>query len=281
MKSTFTQLFLTGWAAPLLLAVVAAGALVLGAALPTLPLLRLQLFQRRLSVLIGFSAGIMLATALHELIPEAMAHNAAHAMTGVGIGFLVLYTAERITHFHACRHRECELDTELNEEESACEHHANAPAHFGGHEHIHHFDTMALVGMSIHNIADGLTLAAAFSVTPVIGLMVVLAIVLHQSAVGVSLGAIMLRARRNHRRILLAAAGVASFIVLGVIFYHLVVPVGEASRGVVLGLAAGSFLYVASCDLLPHAHAEDEGWIVTASTLLGYAFVLVVGMLAG
>jgi hypothetical protein len=33
--------------------------------------------------------------------------------------------------------------------------------------------------------------------------------------------------------------------------------------------------------LLPHAHAEDEGWSVTASTLLGYAFVLVVGMLAG
>jgi len=26
---------------------------------------------------------------------------------------------------------------------------------------------------------------------------------------------------------------------------------------------------------------EDEGWSVTASTLLGYVFVLLVGMLAG
>jgi zinc and cadmium transporter len=269
MKSTFTQLFMLGWAMPLLLAILAAGALVLGAALPTTLSLRMHSFQHRLSLLIGFSAGIMLATALHELIPQAMEYNSAHAMTGVAIGFLVLYTAERITHFHACRHRDCEVEEEYP-------HHDHAD-----HEHIHHFDTMAMVGLSIHNIADGLSLAAAFAVSQVVGLIVVLAIVLHQSAVGVSLGAIMLKAKRSHRSIILASAAVASFIVLGVVFYHLVVPVSESARGVVLGLAAGSFLYVASCDLLPHAHAEDEGWSVTASTLLGYAFVLIVGMLAG
>ena len=266
MKSTFTQLFLLGWAMPLFLAILAAGALVLGAALPTTLSLRMHSFQHRLSLLIGFSAGIMLATALHELIPQAMEYNAAHAMTGVAIGFLVLYTAERITHFHACRHRDCEVEEE---------------GHHHDHEHVHHFDAMAMVGLSIHNIADGLSLAAAFAVSQVVGLIVVLAIVLHQSAVGVSLGAIMLKAKRSHRSIVLASIAVASFIVLGVIFYHLVVPVSESARGVVLGLAAGSFLYVAACDLLPHAHAEDEGWSVTASTLLGYAFVLVVGMLAG
>lgn len=272
MSNTFIHPFAAGWLAPFILAVVAAGALVLGAALPTTPLLRLHSFQHRLSLLIGFSAGIMLATALHELIPEAMEYNAAHAMTGVAIGFLVLYTAERITHFHACRHRDCEIAEETQD---------HVHGHAGGHEHIHHFDTMAMVGLSIHNLADGLSLAAAFSVSKVVGLMVVLAIVLHQGAVGVSLGAIMLKAKRNHQRIILAAAGVASFIVLGVVFYHMVVPVGEAARGIVLGLAAGSFLYVAACDLLPHAHAEDEGWSVTASTLLGYAFVLVMERLMG
>lgn len=271
MKSTFTQLFLLGWAMPLFLAIVAAGALVLGAALPTTLSLRMQSFQQRLSLLIGFSAGIMLATALHELIPQAIEYNAAHAMTGVAIGFLVLYTAERITHFHTCRHRDCEVE---EEEEDHHHNHAN-------HEHVHHFDAMAMVGLSIHNIADGLSLAAAFAVSQIVGLMVVLAIVLHQSAVGVSLGAIMLKAKRSHRSIILASAAVASFIVLGVVFYHVVVPVSESARGVVLGLAAGSFLYVAACDLLPHAHDEDEGWSVTASTLLGYAFVLTVGMIAG
>lgn len=263
------QHFSPNWAIPLILAIAAAGALVVGAALPTTLSLRLHSFQHRLSLLIGFSAGLMLATALHELIPQAISQNAAHAMTGVALGFLLLYTAERITHFHACRHRDCEIDED--------DHHHDHE----GHEHVHHFDIMAMVGLSIHNIADGLSLAAAFSVSQVVGLIVVLAIVLHQSAVGVSLGAIMLKAKRDHRRIVLTAACVASFIVLGVAFYHLVVPVSQASRGVVLGLAAGSFLYVAACDLLPHAHAEDEGWTVTASTLLGYAFVLIVGMLAG
>ena len=272
MQSTFTQLFLLGWAMPLILAILAAGSLVLGAALPTTLSLRLHSFQKGLSLLIGFSAGLMLATALHELIPEAIEHNAAHAMTGVAVGFLVLYTAERITHFHACRHRDCDVEDEIE----GHHHHDH-----DGHEHVHHFDTMAMVGLSIHNIADGLSLAAAFAVSQVVGLIVVLAIVLHQTAVGVSLGAIMLKARRSHRSIILASAIVASFIVVGVVFYHLVVPVSESARGVVLGLAAGSFLYVAACDLLPHAHDEDEGWSVTASTLAGYAFVLIVGSVAG
>lgn len=271
MQSTFTQLFLLGWAMPLFLAILAAGSLVLGAALPTGLSVRLHSFQQGLSLLIGFSAGIMLATALHELIPEAIEHNGAHAMTGVAIGFLVLYTAERLTHFHACRHRDCDVEAESED------HHHN----HDGHEHVHHFDTMAMAGLSIHNIADGLSLAAALAVSQVVGLIVVLAIILHQTAVGVSLGAIMLKAKRSHRSIIVASTVVASFIVLGVVFYHLVIPVNEAARGIVLGLAAGSFLYVAACDLLPHAHDEDEGWSVTASTLLGYAFVLVVGMLAG
>lgn len=272
MKSTFTQLFLLDWAMPLFLALLAAGALVLGAALPTRLSLRMHSFQHRLSLLIGFSAGLMLATALHELIPQAIEFNATHAMTGVAIGFLVLYTAERLTHFHACRHRDCDVEDEIENHH----HHDH-----GGHEHIHHFDAMAMVGLSIHNIADGLSLAAAFAVSQVVALIVVLAIVLHQSAVGVSLGAIMLKAKRSHRNIVLASAAVASFIVFGVVFYHMVVPVSEAARGIVLGLAAGSFLYVAACDLLPHAHDEDEGWSVTASTLVGYAFVLIVGMIAG
>jgi len=273
--------FHQGWLANLVLAAIASASLVLGAALPSLPVLRLHLFQHRLSLLIGFSSGIMLATALHELIPEALEQNPAHAMTGVAIGFLILYTAERVTHFHACRHRDCEVDDSelLHTHGENCAHEHDASHAHAAHEHIHHFDTMALVGMAIHNIADGLTLAAAFSVAPLVGVMVVLAIVLHQSAVGVSLGAIMLRAKRSHRRILWAASIVASFIIIGVVFYYVVVPVGAASRGVVLGLAAGSFLYVAACDLLPHAHADDEGWSVTACTLAGYAFVLLVAKL--
>jgi zinc transporter ZupT len=276
-----------------LLALLAAVALVLGSALPNAPLLRAHLFYQRLSLLIGFSAGLMLATALHDLLPEAMEAGGARAMWGAGVGFLALYLAERMTHFHACRHRNCEVDVEAengHEHEHQHEHvhvhehrhepstlpaslsPTNVPPTHSVHPHHGHADTMALVGMGIHNFADGLTTAAAFSISSVVGLVVILAIVLHQMAAGVSLGAIMLRAGRDHRRILLSTAFIASFIVWGAVFYHLVVPVNMGTQGIILGLAGGSFLYVAACDLLPEAHAEDEGWSITAATLVGYLF---------
>jgi len=256
-----------------ILALIAAGSLVFGSAIPTLPLLRTRLFANRLSLLIGFSAGLMLATALHELLPASLEANPHYAMWGASLGFLSLYIAERWTHFHACRHLHCEVEDDA----------APPPVHTHDHVHGHshgsthgHADTMALVGMSIHNFADGLTIAAAFAVSHTIGAIVVSAVVLHQTAAGLSLSAIMLRLGRSHRRVLIATTIVASFIVAGALFYFWVVPVGETVQGFILGIAAGSFLYVAACDLLPEAHAADEGWTITSMTIVGWGFALLV-----
>lgn len=264
---------------------MAAIILVIGSALPNAPLLRAHLFYQRLSLLIGFSAGLMLATALLDLLPEAIEANSRFAMWGAGGGFLLLYFAERMTHFHACRHRTCEVEVEVENEDADPQltSPATAHGHHAGHSHGHshgsthgHADIMAMMGMSIHNFADGLTTAAAFSVSRAVGVVVILAILLHQLAAGVSLGAIMLRSGRSHRRVISATSLVASFIVFGALFYHFAVPVGPSTQGVILGLAGGSFLYVAACDLLPEAHAEDEGWSVTAATLLGFLFAVTV-----
>ena len=290
-KAAYFSLLMSAVWSSTLLSLLAACALVLGSAIPSLPLLRTRFFSDRLSLLIGFSAGLMLATALHELLPEALEGNPTRAMWGVGFGFLVLYTAERLTHFHACRHRDCEIEPaqEHGAPQSApqSEHshdHADPshgdPSH-GGHAHHHahpvgkQADTMALAGMSVHNFADGLTTAAAFAVSQTVGVVVVLAIILHQTAAGLSLGAIMQRAGRNRRRVWISTSVSAAFIVFGALFYHLVVPVEKATTGIVLGIAAGSFLYVAACDLLPEAHADDEGWSVMAMTIGGYLFAIV------
>ncbi len=254
------------------MACIAAGALVFGSTIPTLPLLRTRLFQSRLGLLIGFSAGLMLATALHELFPAALEASPHSAMWGASAGFLTLYLAERITHFHACQHRQCEIE----EVDDCDEHHSTHLHHHAPHSHHAHSntDSMALTGMSIHNFADGLTMAAAFSVSKVVGVMVIAAIVLHQMAAGLSLSAIMLRVGRNHRRVLISTSIVGAFIILGALAFY-ALSITSASQGIIFGLAGGSFLYVAACDLLPEAHNEDEGWGVTAATFVGYAFVLV------
>jgi zinc transporter ZupT len=235
-------------------------------------------------------------------------------MWGTGAGFLLLYTVERLTHFHACRHRDCDLGepeiarpeirgVELPVVDAAfalaatddCghshHHHTHAGTHgHAGHSHAQthspvatggHADITALAGMSVHNFADGLTTAAAFAVSPTVGLVAIFAIVLHQLAAGASLGAIMLRVGRAPRRVWVSTLISASFIVWGALFYNFVGFREEAARGIILGIAGGSFLYVAACDLLPEAHDGDNSWRIMATTLLGYACALGATMLFG
>ena len=308
--SRYNNAVMTSFLPSTSMALFAALALVSGSVLPILPRFRARVSQKMLSLLIGFSAGLMLATAIHHLIPESLHMNEDRAFWGVGFGFLALYVVERLTHFHACRHLECDVtedvdtsgqwsvvggrDKDAHHEHAhndSCEHsHAtsstrsstspvhsvtHAPAHSHGHAHA---DTMALAGMSVHNFADGLTTAAAFAVSKPVGVVVFVAILLHQMAAGLSLGAIMTRAGRNRRRVLVSTSVTAAFIVFGALFYHFVIPVNESATGIVLGIAGGSFLYVAACDLLPEAHVEDRGWSVMAMTVAGYAFALLIGM---
>lgn len=288
-----------------LLACVAACSLVSGSLLTMWASARARSFGDRLSQLIGFSAGLMLATALHELLPEAIEANPHYAMWGAGAGFLTLYAAERLTHFHACRHRDCDLGepesaaefagsdaAHANHTHDDCGHSHHHNAHGAGHGHAGHThqtpahshppvspsghaDLTALAGMSIHNFADGLTTAAAFLVSQTVGIVAVFAIVLHQLAAGASLGAIMLRAGRRPARVWISTAISASFIIWGALFFNLA-PLPNSATGIILGIAGGSFLYVAACDLLPEAHNGDEGWRIMATTLGGYLFAIIV-----
>ena len=233
-------------------AFIAAGSLVFGSALPSTA--RTWLSVNRLAMLIGFSAGMMLATALFELLPEGLEKAHSQALSGAGLGFMVLYVVERLTHFHACRHRECDVQGD---------------DHVHGHVHTHASTT--LVGVGLHNFIDGLITAAAFSVSHVAGALVIGALILHQVAVGISLGALLLRAGTPRRQVATSTAIAASFIVWGALSYA-VLPVNNVMSGFLLGVAGGSFLYIGACDLLPEAHHKDEGLIIMCATVIGFAF---------
>lgn len=244
---------------PIFMSLVAAGSLVFGSSLPSVAPLRTRLTAHRLAMLIGLSAGLMLALALHDLLPEAIEQsrgNPALALAGAGFGFLVLYVVERLTHFHACRHRECETHND---------------DHVHGRVHTHAHTTM--LGVGLHNFIDGLITAVAFAVDPLAGVLVVAAIVLHQVAVGFSLGALLLRAGQSRGQIRTSTAVTGSFILWGVLA-HQFLPVTETVQGFLLGVAGGSFLYIGACDLLPEAHNKDEGVFVMVAMLLGYALAL-------
>jgi zinc and cadmium transporter len=219
--------------------------------------------------LVSLSAGVLLATALLHVLPEAFeSGEPPHALFATLLGgllfFFLLEKAELYRHAH---------------------HHEG-----DGHGHHHHFDAeqagkgglSVLVGDGIHNFCDGIIIAAAFLVSPELGVTTSLAVILHEIPQEVGDTIVLINAGFSRRKALLynAASGLAA-VVGGVLGYFLV----GSWQGLfpyLLVAASSSFIYVAVADLIPQMQRKlpwrealaQVAWIIAGLGLVLGATVL-------
>lgn len=189
--------------------------------------------------LVSLSTGVLLATALLHVLPEAFElHTAepqplfATLLAGL-LFFFLLEKAELYRHSH---------------------HHEG-----DGHAHHHHFDReqagrgglAVLVGDSIHNFCDGVIIAGAFLVSPELGLATAVAILLHEIPQEVGDTLVLVGAGFTLRRALVynALSGLAA--VAGGVLGYVIVGRLDALFPYFMVVAASSFIYVAVADLIP------------------------------
>ena len=200
--------------------------------------LTLGLLARLVKSLVSLSAGVLLATALLHVLPEAFESAAspqslfATLLAGL-MFFFLLEKAELYRHTH---------------------HHEG-----DGHHHHHQFDELqagkggwsVLVGDSIHNFCDGIIVAAAFLADVQLGVVTALAIIAHEIPQEVGDYVVLLNAGLSRVRALTynALSGLAA-VVGGVVGYFVVGP-WQALFPYLLVVAASSFIYVSVADLLP------------------------------
>lgn len=217
----------------------------------------LNLPERWLSRLIGFAAGVMLATALLDLLPEAFSSGVASealfaTLLGGIVAFFALQRAAIWRHAHGRR--------------------SGLPARV----------PLILLGDGVHNFADGAVIAAAFLTDPVLGMTTTLAVIAHE--IPQEFGDfVLLREAGLSRRRALILNGLSSLAsVAGGLIAFFVLAELKALLPYVLVVAAASFLYIAIADLLPMLQRESDGGISIwqGSTLLaGIALVKVSGHL--
>jgi len=188
--------------------------------------------------LVSLSAGVLLATALLDILPEAFSAKAPpQALFATLLGgllfFFLLEKAELYRHTH----------------------------HHEGDEHHHHhgFDRQqagrggwsVILGDSIHNFCDGIIIAAAFLADTRLGVVTSIAIIAHEIPQEVGDYIVLLNAGFSRGRALLfnALSGLAA-VVGGVIGYFVVGPWQEFFP-YLLVIASSSFVYVAVADLIP------------------------------
>ena len=199
-----------------------------------------QVLGRIVHSLVSLSAGVLLGTALLNVLPEAFEAGPPPAelfltLLGGLLFFFLLEKAELYRHSH---------------------HHEGDHPH---HHHHHGFDAeqagsggwSVLLGDSIHNFCDGVIIAAAFLTDIKLGVVTTLAIVAHEIPQEIGDYIVLLNAGLSRARALLfnALSGMAA-VAGGVLGYF-------AAGGLsdwfphLLVVAASSFIYVAVADLLP------------------------------
>lgn len=199
--------------------------------------------RERMEQLIALGAGFLLGGALLTMLPEALGHSANGALY-VAAGYLGLFVVRR-----AMAGRRKESGAGPSPEAALA----------------------AVLGMGLHSFFDGAALGATVYFDHRLGLMAFLAVLLHKLPEGFSLAALVVAATGSRERALLATIATGLCTVGGALLAFVSADIARVDHGALIGLAAGSFLYVGSVDMLPSLPKRGPStWLV----LVGAALVL-------
>jgi len=238
-----------------MLALAACGATLAGGALA----LRLR---DRLHLILGFSAGAVLAAAFFDLLPEALrvsppGFDPSAGIATAALGFFAYTVLDRLILLHT------------HHDQGAHAHSAAAGRQWTG-----------AASLSLHSLMDGFAIGVAFRASPTAGIVVAAAVLAHDCSDGMNTVSIVLRhggVKREAYRWLVIDA-VAPVVGAAI---SLFVALPAAVLSIMLALFAGFFLYIGASDLLPESVHEHPKFLTTLMTLLGAGLLYVVVRLAG
>jgi zinc and cadmium transporter len=210
---------------------------------------------RRRAGLIGFAAGTLLVAALLDILPEAIEAYGPEAMWWCAGGFIVAALAEWSLTSHIHRRG------------------GGAPAPV---------PPLTLLGSdALHNISDGMAIAAAFLISVPLGIVTSLAVIVHELPEEVGDYVLLRAAGVSRRRALVALAGVQATAALGAFGTLAAASYTASLAGIALAIAAGTFLFIAATDLLPEVLRKDTTRHDRTESVVGFALgVMVVAIQA-
>ena len=250
--------------------------------------------RHRLHALMALAAGVVVATAVADLLPEAIELVGEGGTLPIGIaaviGFIGFSFLEAFLHQSSFEH-EVDVFARDHEHGGRRGRRAREQPH---DEHDHGGEAGAverrgpgLIGilppmsLVLHSAMDGLVIGFAFQAGDEIGLIVLLAVLAHDFADGMNVATVALEAARGER----FAVG---FVVLDAVAapfggaLSALISIDDRTLGLLLATFAGVFLAIGAGHLLPESQHRDprRSPMMVSLAAIGAAFALAVRAIA-
>jgi len=185
--------------------------------------------------LIAFATGILLTVAFLGLIPESIEEvGEPHLiMPFILGGILFFFIMEKIVIWRNCRDKTCEVHS-----------HASGP--------------IILMGDSLHNLTDGIVIAAAFLSGLNLGIVAGLTIIIHEISHETADFGILLHSGYSKKKAFIYNMISSSTTIPASILSFFILDILESIVPFFLAISAASFIYIALSDLTPDLHQHTD-----------------------
>ena len=228
--------------------------------------------RHRLHAVMALAAGILVATALTDLIPEGIGliggGNAA-LTTGVAavVGYLIYAAVEAFIHQGSYEHGH-PVGVDPTEPHEHAEPLSPARATLGW---------LGPAGLIVHSTLDGVAIGLGFEASAQVGLLVLVAVLVHDFADGLNVVTLAFAGGRSRRGAMVLLALDAAAPILGILIGQSILLV-PANLGLLLGVFGGAFIAIGASHLLPEAQHGEKTNVSPLVALTIVGALLVVGL---
>jgi ZIP family zinc transporter len=217
-------------------------------------------FKNKLSEIMAFAAGVLLAVVGFEILPEIIMQVKEYnfqpiiPMVALVGGFLIFHILEKTILIHHAH------------EHDYAEH---------KHPEVGVLSALALVG---HSFMDGVGIGLGFQVSPAVGVLVAIAVISHDFTDGMNTITLMLSHENSTAKskiFLLVDSFVPILGAVSTLFFKF----SPSFLVLYLGFFAGFLLYIGTSDILPEAHSKKSSFGLIGLTVLGVIFIFVISRL--
>jgi zinc and cadmium transporter len=187
--------------------------------------------RRIVPCVLSYATGTLLAAAFLGMIPAALRDADASTVTAAVLGGIVsFFVLEKLVIWRHCHVDDCEV------------HGRAAP--------------LILIGDAFHNAIDGIVIAAAFHTSVPLGVAAAVAVIGHEIPQEVGDFAILLDAGYSRRKAFLLNSLSAGATLPAAVAGYFWLSQAAGAVPYLLAVAAASFIYIATADLIPSLHHQ-------------------------